>query len=78
MKKKIIFAVATGFFAVATMFNLNMLQSNKAGDVSLDAISVMAQAQSESGGGKGTLYGNAAGTRFCCAAGSNSCSAAPC
>ncbi len=47
MKKKIIFAVATGFFAVATVFNMNMLQGNSAGDVSLDAIGVMAQAQSE-------------------------------
>ncbi len=47
MKKKIIFAVATGLFALATVFNMNMLQSNNAGDVSLDAITVMAQAQSE-------------------------------
>ena len=47
MKKKIIFAVATGFFAVATVFNMNLLQGNSAGDVSLDAIAVMAQAQSE-------------------------------
>jgi hypothetical protein len=47
MKKKIFFAVATGFFAVATVFNMNLLQGNSAGDVSLDAIAVMAQAQSE-------------------------------
>src|SRR5690554_1644939 len=47
MKKKIIFAVATGFFAVATVFNMNLLQGNSVGDVSLDAITVMAQAQSE-------------------------------
>jgi hypothetical protein len=47
MKKKLIFAVATGLFAVATVFNMNVLQSNNAGDVSLDAIAVMAQAQSE-------------------------------
>src|SRR5690606_5221390 len=47
MKKKIVFAVATGFFAVATVFNMNLLQSNKAGDVYLDAIAVIAQAQKE-------------------------------
>ena len=47
MKKKIVFAVATGFFAVATVFNMNLLQGNSAGDVSLDAIGVMAKAQSE-------------------------------
>jgi hypothetical protein len=51
MKKKIIFAIATGFFAVATVFNMNVLQANSAGDVSLDAIAVMAQAQNENGGG---------------------------
>jgi hypothetical protein len=47
MKKKIIFAVATGFFAVASVLNINMLQSGKPGDVSLDAIAVMAQANLE-------------------------------
>src|SRR5690554_1001089 len=52
IKKKIIFAVATGFFAVATVFNMNLLQGNSAGDVSLDAIAVMAKAQSEGGGDK--------------------------
>ena len=58
MKKKIIFAVATGFFAVATVFNMNLLQGNIAGDVSLDAIGVMAQAQSEipDGTNCGTSY----------------------
>lgn len=44
MKKKIIFAIATGFFAVATVFNMNILQSNSADDVSLEAIAIMAQA----------------------------------
>ncbi|WP_026472951.1 hypothetical protein [Alkaliflexus imshenetskii] len=51
MKKKIFFAIATGFFAVATVFNMNALQSGGVGDISLDAITVMAQAQGESGGG---------------------------
>src|SRR5690554_1452328 len=46
MKKKVIFAVATGLFALATVFNMNVLQSNSAGDVSLESIAVMAQAQS--------------------------------
>ena len=47
MKKKIIIASATVLFAVATVFNLNLLQENSVGDVSLDAIAVMAQAQTE-------------------------------
>ncbi|MGQ1947701.1 hypothetical protein ACT3CD_11445 [Geofilum sp. OHC36d9] len=50
MKKKIIFAVATGLFALATIFNMNVLQSNNAGDLSLEAIAVMAQAQDELSG----------------------------
>ena len=35
-------------FAVATVFNMNIAEQNDAGDVSLDAIAVMAQAQDES------------------------------
>jgi hypothetical protein len=33
-----------GFFAVATVFNMNMLNDNGAGDVSLEDVAVMAQA----------------------------------
>ena len=47
MKKKIIIASATVLFAVATVFNMNLLQGNSMGDVSLDAIAVMAQARGE-------------------------------
>jgi hypothetical protein len=47
MNKKTIFTVATVFFTVATVFNLNMLQTKRAGDVSLESITVMAMAQSE-------------------------------
>ena len=63
IKKKIIFAVATGFFAVATVFNMNLLQGNIAGDVSLDAIAVMAKAQSESGTSLSCLYCGGDGVR---------------
>jgi len=48
MKKKIIFAVATGLFAVATVFNMNMLQSNSASDISLENIMIMQKAEAES------------------------------
>ena len=47
MKKRIIIASASVLFAVASVLNVNMLQSGKPGDVSLDAIAVMAKAQSE-------------------------------
>ncbi len=56
MKKKIIFAVATSLFAIATVFNMNVLQSNNAGDVSLESIAVMAQAQNEASTFTGWLY----------------------
>ncbi|MBN2259667.1 MAG: hypothetical protein JW702_03945 [Clostridiales bacterium] len=49
MRKKIIIASATVLFAVATVFNMNLLQGNIAGDITLDAIEVMAQAQAENG-----------------------------
>ena len=48
MKKKIIFAVATGLFAVATVFNINMLPSNSASDISLENIMIMQKAEAES------------------------------
>ena len=36
-----------GLFAVATVFNMSMLNENGAGDVSLDAIMVMSEAEAE-------------------------------
>lgn len=37
-------------FAVVTVFNMNLLQGNSLGDVSLDSIAVMAQAYGENSG----------------------------
>ena len=48
MKKKIFIGIAMSLFAVATVFNLSISKQSKAGDVSLEAIKVMAQAQEES------------------------------
>lgn len=56
MKKRIFFGVATVFFALATMFNINMVQSTSAGDVSLESIEIMAEAQGEAIGGDGYCY----------------------
>ena len=58
MKKKIIIASASVLFAVASVLNINMLQSGKPGDVSLDAIAIMAQAQVEYVFPEVTVYGN--------------------
>jgi membrane protein implicated in regulation of membrane protease activity len=51
MKKKIFIGIAMSLFAVATVFNMNISEQGNAGDVSLDAIAVMAQANGEDGGG---------------------------
>ena len=63
MKKKIIIASASVLFAVASVLNINMLQSGKPSDVSLDAIAVMAKAQSESGTSLSCLYCGGDGVR---------------
>jgi hypothetical protein len=47
MKKKFFIGIAMSLFAVATVFNMNISEQNNSNDVSLDAIAVMAQAQSE-------------------------------
>lgn len=49
MKRKIIFAIATSFFAVITVFNLTVLNENGFRNVSLDAISSLAQAEPSEG-----------------------------
>jgi hypothetical protein len=47
MKKKFFIGIAMSLFAVATVFNMNLSEQNNAGDVSLDAIEVMAEAEAE-------------------------------
>ena len=78
MKKQIFGGIAIVAIAVAVALNVNMV-NKKSDKTSLLALAnVEALAQNESGGDKGTLYGNAAGDRYCCCPGSNSCSAAGC
>ncbi len=45
MKRKIIFGSIALLFAAASAFNIGLLQTRDAGDISLDAITIMAQAQ---------------------------------
>ena len=56
LKKKVIFGMIAGLFAVATVFNMSILNENGAGDVSLDDIAVMAQAQLGENPGDETKY----------------------
>ena len=52
MKRKIIFGSIAILFAAAAVFNINLLQNKNADDISLDAITIMAQAHDgETGGG---------------------------
>ena len=46
-KKKVLMGIAAGLFAVATVFNMDMLNENAAEDISLDDIEVMAKAEAE-------------------------------
>ncbi len=55
MKNKILFGCVSILFVAATAFNIGLLQTKDAGDVSLDAITIMAQAHDgESGNGDGS------------------------
>jgi len=68
--KKIIFGIVAGLFAVATVFNMSMLNDNGVGDVSLDAVEIMAQAEAEvSGSGKADTmaYCSSCGYSLCTA-----------
>ncbi len=47
MYKKILFGCVALLFAAATAFNIGLIQTKDAGDISLDAIAVMAEAQNE-------------------------------
>jgi hypothetical protein len=60
--KKIIFTIATGIFALATIFNMNMAKSSIVEDISLESIAVMAQANGESSGSGRWQYVSASGT----------------
>jgi hypothetical protein len=50
MKKKIFIGIAMSLFAVATVFNMNISEQSKAGDISLDDIKIMTQAEAENSG----------------------------
>ncbi len=49
MKRKIIFGSIAILFAAASAFNIGLIQTQDAGDISLDAITIMAQANNEGG-----------------------------
>lgn len=50
MKKKFLFGIAAGLFAVASVMSFNMSNANGIGNVSLDDIAIMAHAQNEVSG----------------------------
>ncbi len=47
MKKKLIIGITASLFAVATVFNMGLLNFNKQSDATLQAIAVMAKAYEE-------------------------------
>ncbi len=56
MKKKIILALTACLFAAGSIINMHLAQNSHNTDISLADISVMAQADGESGGGGYTCY----------------------
>ena len=66
--------------AGAVAFNINAgLKSGKLSDIALANIEALARGEAGwNDTGKGTLYGNSAGTLFCCCDGNNDCGASPC
>lgn len=78
MRKKIFSSVFALALLATAGWGVNKSMKSDACLSDLALANVEALAQGESGIGKGTLYGNKAGTRFCCAAGDNDCAAAAC
>ena len=56
MKRKIILALTACLFAAGSIINMHLAQNDQNTDISLADISVMAQADGESGGDNGYCY----------------------
>ncbi len=75
MKRKIIFGSIAILFAAASAFNIGLIQTKNAGDISLDAITIMAEAHDGEAGNIGndciilgaTCYDFLDGTKACAA-----------
>lgn len=77
MKKKIIGSVFVVAFAMVAGYNV--YRSQKPADMSNVALANVEALASGESDETGTLYGNAAGTRYCCCpGGSRTCGAARC
>ncbi len=66
------------FIAAGSFIGYNFSENNHNMDVSLADISVMAQADGESGNGKDKKLMQGSGGTFCCCPGSLDCGAADC
>lgn len=76
MKKNILKAVFVAAFAMMAGYGVYTTQiQTSLSDLALDNVEALASGET---GGRGTLYGNSAGTRYCCCPGTNSCGAASC
>lgn len=77
MKKNTLKVAFVAAIAIASGINVfNAQKSDVLSDIALANVEALAN---DTESGTGTLYGNAAGTRFCCAPGeSRTCGAASC
>jgi hypothetical protein len=73
MKKKFFIGIAMSLFAIATVFNMNISEQGNAGDVSLDAIKVMAKADGELSSKIWEIYHRPSGGHNCWKGGNKKC-----
>jgi hypothetical protein len=78
MNKKVLSGIFALALLVAAGYGVNQKVKSNANLSDLALANVEALAQGESGGNKGTLYGNSAGNTYCCCPGSRDCSATAC
>ncbi|MDE6349095.1 MAG: hypothetical protein K2L60_10730 [Bacteroides sp.] len=75
MKKVMKAAFVVAIAAVAGYNIYTNLKSNTVSDLVLANVEALANDENSE---KGTLYGNAEGTRYCCCSGTRTCGAATC
>lgn len=74
--KKVMKAAFVVVIAAVAGYNIyTNLKSNTVSDLVLANVEALANDESSE---KGTLYGNAEGTRYCCCSGTRTCGAATC
>lgn len=70
--------LATAVVVFLAGYGISKIMNNNAQLSATTLANIEAISQDENAGSKGTLYGDASGTRYCCCPGSNNCAASSC